>query len=90
MYGDLRNIAMSNTKIHIHHMNATNNMLTARNYNSNQVPIEWRLLDKNIMTLTTDVANSKHNTSLFCETYLEIFVEKQIFDKLIRVRVSPI
>jgi hypothetical protein len=90
MYGDLRNIAMSNTKIHIHHMNATNNMLTARNYNSNQVPIEWRLLDKNIMTLTTDVANSKHNTSLFCETYLGIFVEKQIFDKLIRVRVSPI
>jgi hypothetical protein len=90
MYGDLRNIAMSNTKIHIHHMNATNNMLTARNYNSNQVPIEWRLLDKNIMTLTTDVANSKHNTSLYCETYLEIFVKKQIVDKLIRVRVSPI
>jgi hypothetical protein len=40
-------------------MNATNNNLIASNYNSNQVAIEWRPLDKNIMTLTTNVAKKK-------------------------------
>jgi hypothetical protein len=40
-------------------MNATNKNLIAPNYNSNQVAIEWRLLDKNIMTLTTAVAKKK-------------------------------
>jgi hypothetical protein len=59
MYDDLCTIAMSNTNINILHMNATNNNLIASNYNSNQVAIEWRPLDKNIMTLTTNVAKKK-------------------------------
>jgi hypothetical protein len=59
MYGDLGTIVMSNTKIHILPMNTTNINLIASNYNSNQVAIEWRLLDKNIMTLTMAVANKE-------------------------------
>jgi hypothetical protein len=66
MYGALCTIVMSNTKIHILPMNATNNNLIASNNNSNQVAIEWRLLDKNIMTLTTAVAKkeTQHITRL--------------------------
>jgi hypothetical protein len=37
-------------------MNATNNNLIDSNYKSNQVAIEWRLLDKNLMILTTAIA----------------------------------
>jgi hypothetical protein len=50
---------MSNTKIYILPMNATNNNLIASNYNSNQMAIGWRMLDKNIMTLNTVVAKKE-------------------------------
>jgi hypothetical protein len=59
MYADLCPIAMSNTTIHIFPMNAANNKLMASKYNSNQVAIEWRLLDKNIMTLATTIAKKE-------------------------------
>jgi hypothetical protein len=42
-------------------MNATNKNLIASNYNSNQVAIKWRLLDKNIMTVAIAIAK-KGNT----------------------------
>jgi hypothetical protein len=118
MYGDLCTIAMSNTKLHILPTNATNNNLIASNYNSKQMAIEWRLLDKNIKTLTTTVAKKEtQQTNYFasgwhvigvsntlfalayfvpslasadCETCLEILVEEQIVDELIRVRVSHV
>jgi hypothetical protein len=45
-------------------MNATNNNLIASNYKLNQVAIEWRLLDKNIMTLTTAVAKKETQQNL--------------------------
>jgi hypothetical protein len=96
-------------------MNATNSNLIASNYNSNQVAIEWRLLDKNIKKLTTTEAKKETqqtdyfpsgwsvigvSNTLFalayfvpalaspdCETCLEILVEEEIVDELIRVRV---
>jgi hypothetical protein len=59
MYDEICTMAMSNRKIHILPMNASNNNLIASIYNSTQVAIEWRLLDKNIMTLTTALARKK-------------------------------
>jgi hypothetical protein len=59
MYDNLCTIVMSDTKILILHMNPTNKNLIASNYNSNQVAIEWRLLDKNIMTLAIAITKKE-------------------------------
>jgi hypothetical protein len=58
MYAGLCTIATSNIRMHMLHMDSTNNNIIASNYNSSQVVIARRLLDKTIRSLTITVANT--------------------------------